>query len=229
MRAALPALAHRCCRQTSSSSRRACSVARRVRDARAQGQQLLAAQVIGEAGIPGEDDAQQGLGVEAGAGEQAQLVEHGGTHLLCFVHQQHGTPTGGLQMAEPGGTQRLEAAPAVVRTQRDAEQLAELAVEIPEAALRMIDGADGEIREPGEALGEQTQHHAFAGTRFAVDHRKPAFADLRLLDTPQEVFHARGDVERLDRQFRGEGMPFQAVEGEQSRIHRVSSAVFRGR
>jgi hypothetical protein len=193
------------------------------------GQQLLAAQVIGEAGIPGEDDAQQRLGIEAGAGEQAQLVEHGGTHLLGFVHQQHGAPAGGFQMAEPGRAQRLEAAPAVVRAQRHAEQLAELAVEIPEAALRMIDGADGEIRESGEALGEQTQHHAFAGARFAVDHRKAAFADPYLLDAPQELLHARGDVEGLDGQFRGEGMPFQAVEGEQSRIHRMSSAVFRGR
>jgi hypothetical protein len=78
----------------------------------------------------------------------------------------------------------------------------------------MIDGADGEIREPGEALGEQAQHHAFAGARFAVDHRKPAFADLRLLDAPQEVLHARGEIEGLDGQFRGEGMPFQSVEGE---------------
>lgn len=116
-----------------------------------------------------------------------------------------------------------------MRAQRHGEQLAELAVEIREAALGVVDGADGEVRQPGEALGEQAQHHAFAGARFAVDHRKAAFADLRLLDAPQEVLHARGDIEGLDRQLRGEGVPFQPVEGEQSRIHRVSSGVFRGR
>ncbi|CRI66765.1 hypothetical protein THIOKS13090003 [Thiocapsa sp. KS1] len=40
----------------------------------------------------------------------------------------------------------------------------------------------------------------------------------------QKLLHARVDAEGIDRQFPGEGMPFQGVEGEQSRLHRKPSA-----
>ena len=47
-------------------------------DTAAERDQLLAPQLVEQAGVAGEDDAQQGLGVEAGAGEQAQLAQHAG-------------------------------------------------------------------------------------------------------------------------------------------------------
>ena len=59
-------------------------------DAGAQGQEVFAPQEIGEATVAGEDDGEQRAGVELGAGQQAQLAEHGGEHLLGLVDEEHG-------------------------------------------------------------------------------------------------------------------------------------------
>ena len=48
-------------------------------------------------------------------------------------------------MIEPAGAHRLEAAPAVTGVDGDAEDLAELAVEVREIALRMVHDADVEV------------------------------------------------------------------------------------
>ena len=54
-----------------------------------QRQELLAAQFGRQAGIAGEDHAQQGTRVEVHRGEQAQLVEDGRMHFLRLVDQHH--------------------------------------------------------------------------------------------------------------------------------------------
>ena len=82
-------------------------------DATTQRDQFFPAQFFGEPGIPGEDDTEQALGIEAGTGQQAQFAEHRGIHLLGFVDEQHRAPTGGIQMGEPA------LAPAVARFGRD--------------------------------------------------------------------------------------------------------------
>ena len=70
-------------------------------DAAAQRDQLLAAQLLDQPGVAGEHHAQQRLRVEAGAGHQAQLAQHGRAHLLRLVDQQHGAPACGLQVRQP--------------------------------------------------------------------------------------------------------------------------------
>ena len=125
--------------------------------------------------------------VVAGAGHQAQLAQRGRAHLLRLVDEEYRAPPRGLQVRQPALAQALEAAPAVVRAQRHGEDVAEFAVQVGQAALRMIDDAHVDVGQPGEAIGEQAQRHTFARARIAVDHREAALADLRVLDAPAEV------------------------------------------
>ncbi|MNC93477.1 hypothetical protein D3C83_101130 [compost metagenome] len=55
-------------------------------------------------------------------------------------------------------------------------EIAELAVEVAQVALRMVDDADGEVGESSEPLGEQPHDDAFAGAGIAVDEREAALA-----------------------------------------------------
>ena len=59
------------------------------------------------------------LGVEFGAAEQPQLAQHGRTHLLGLIDEQHGPTARALQVGQPGFTQDLEASPAIVGSQAD--------------------------------------------------------------------------------------------------------------
>jgi hypothetical protein len=188
-------------------------------DARAQRDELLAAQLLGQARVAGEHHAQERLRIELRAGHQAQLREHRRAHLLGLVDEQHRAAAGRFQMGEPGLAQRLEAAPAVVRAQRHAKEIAHLAIEVGEVALRMGDRPDGEIGQPRQALGQQTQRHAFARARVAVDHREAALADQPLLDAPAEVLEARRHMDRLGGHLGREGVPLEPVEGEQFGVH----------
>jgi hypothetical protein len=183
-------------------------------DARAERDQFLAAQFLGQAGVAGEDHAQECLGVEPGAGHQAQFGQDRGTHFLGFVDQEHRAPAGGVQMREPVLAQGLEAAPAVVRAQGDAEEVAHLAVEVGQLALRMMDGDDGEIGQPCQAFRGQAQDHALAGAGVAVDHGEAGFADQAVFDAPVKVLDACWHIERLDRDFGGERVPLQPIEGQ---------------
>ena len=184
-------------------------------DAGAQREQILAPQELGEAAVAGEDDAEQRAGVELGAGQHAQLAEHGGKHLLRFVDEEHGAQAGVLEVAEPAVAQGLEAAPAIVGLQGDAEEVAEFAVEVGQATLRVREGADGEVGQPAEAFGEQAQGDRLAGTGIAGDEGEAAFADEALLDARAEEVDLRGHEQGFERQLDREGIPFQAIEGEQ--------------
>ena len=124
-----------------------------------------------------------------------------------------------LEVGQPALAQGLEAAPAVVRAQRHAEEVAQLAVEVGQVALRMVEGADGDVGQARQALGEQAQRHALAGARVAVDHGEAALADLRVLDAPAEVLELGRHVERLGRQLGREGIPLQPVQGQQFLVH----------
>ena len=118
-------------------------------------QQVIAAKELGEALVAGEDDAQQGARVELRGGEQAQLVHDRGGELLGLVDEQHRTQARGVEVGEPAGTQRLEAHPAVVGSEFDGEQVAELTVEVGEVGAGVGERGDGEVGQALEARGEQ--------------------------------------------------------------------------
>ncbi len=80
--------------------------------------------------------------------------------------------------------------------------------------VRVIDGADGNIGDLLKVFGQQTQDDALAVARIAVDHGEAALANLCVLDAPAEVLDLGRHVDRLARQFRREGIPFEPVEGE---------------
>jgi hypothetical protein len=85
------------------------------------------------------------LGVKARLSEQAQLAQHGGAHLLRLVDQDDGAAIDGAEMIEPTCSQGFEAAPAVGDADGDTEDVTELAVEVAQAALWVVDNADGQI------------------------------------------------------------------------------------
>jgi hypothetical protein len=184
-------------------------------DAGAEGEEVVTPQELGEAAVAGEDDAEQGARVELGAGQQAQLTEHGGEHFLCFVDEEHGAQAGVFQMRQPAVAQGLEAGPAIVGLQGDAEQIAELPVEVGQVTLRVREGADGEIGQPAQPFGEQAQGDGLAGAGVAGDQRKAALADKALLDARAEEVDLRGHAEGFERQLDGERVPLQTIEGQQ--------------
>lgn len=65
--------------------------------ARTQRDQLLASQLLDQAGVAGDDHTQQRLGVEFGAAEQAQFAQYRRTHLLSLIDEQHGPTARALQ------------------------------------------------------------------------------------------------------------------------------------
>ena len=77
-------------------------------DARGDGQQLLAAKLLGEPGVTAQDDAEYGLGVEVGGGQDAQLGEDGRGDLLGLIDEQDRTVACGLDVGEPLLAQGLE-------------------------------------------------------------------------------------------------------------------------
>src|SRR5215471_13841416 len=68
------------------------------------------------------------MAVEFGAGQQSQLRQHLGRHLLRLVDDQDGTDERAVDVGLPALAQYLEAVPAVVRAELDAEQRPHLAV-----------------------------------------------------------------------------------------------------
>jgi hypothetical protein len=124
----------------------------------------------------------------------------------------------------PALAQRLEAAPSVVGLERDAEEVAHLAVEVGDVALGVGQRAHGHVAQLCEPLGQQPQRHALARPGLAADQRKAAFAHQALLDAPAEALDPGGGAQGLGRQVRGEGIPLEAVEREQLLVHDEDSS-----
>jgi len=143
------------------------------------------------------------------------------------VDDKNGPRERGVDMGLPALAQHLGAAPAVMRVEHDAEQLAHLAIEVGEAGLGTADHADLDVALRREPLGENAQRHRLAGAGRAGDEGKAAFAG-ELLDPPAERLDLRRDTQRLDRHVGGERVPLEAVECEQLLVH-VSSPSSLGR
>lgn len=137
-------------------------------DAAAQGHEVGMTQPLGEPPVTDEDDAEERLGVELLAGQDAQLVQDGREHFLGLVDDEHGPRHRGGDVLTPALPERLETTPAIVGAERDAEDIAQLAVEVAHATLWVIDRADDHIALLGEARREEAQGDALSCTRVAV-------------------------------------------------------------
>ena len=68
-------------------------------------------------------------------------------HLLRLVDEQHRTKQGLLDVGEPALSEKLGAGPAVVGRELDAEEVAELTVEVRHATLGSADYADPDVHQ----------------------------------------------------------------------------------
>ena len=80
--------------------------------------------------IAGEHHGEQQVRIQARRAQQPQFVEHRRLHLLGFVDDQHRAAQRGVDVLLPALAQHLGPAPAVVRMQLHAEELAQFAVEV---------------------------------------------------------------------------------------------------
>jgi hypothetical protein len=102
-------------------------------------QQVIGLELLKEAPVTGQDHEEQRSRVVIAARERAELIQHRRQHLLCFVDDDDRPDQGRVDVRLPLLTDRLESRPAIVRRERHAEQIAELAVEVRDAALGMLD------------------------------------------------------------------------------------------
>ncbi len=187
---------------------------------------------LGRAGrssrIAGEDDTEELFAIELFAGEDAELAEDGGEGFLGFVDDEHGPAATGADVIEPIAFGCLEAGPPVMGREGHGEQVAELAIEVHGATLRMLDGADQNIRQGAEALGEHAEGDA-AGAGIAGDHGESAVGDSRL-DAADEAVDGGGGEERVGRHVGPEGMKLETVErkefGHESSVGSSSGSCF---
>jgi hypothetical protein len=108
--------------------------------------------------------------------------------------------------------------PAIVIREWHSEDVADLAIEVGDAALRMIDRADHHITQTAKALGQDAQRDGLAAPRLAGDHHEAAVADGGL-DASGEAVDLRHRVHALDRDVRQERMKLQTEELQQLPIH----------
>src|SRR5262249_16643702 len=99
-------------------------------DARAERQEFVAPQLVGQAGIAGKEDAEQGTGMELGGGRPARPGWHGRLRVLSLFKQQNPTHRGGLKTRSPRLAKSFESGPSVVRLERDCEQLSHFSTKI---------------------------------------------------------------------------------------------------
>ena len=159
-----------------------------------------------------QNDSQKEMGIELGGGQQAQLAQNGRLHLLGLIDDQHRLGKGAVDMRLPALAQDLGAAPAVVRMQLDAEELAHLPIEVGDVGLGAADHADLDVALRRQMFGQDAQGDRLAGAGSAGDEGEAALTG-QLGDPPAEGMQACGDMQRLGRHAGGERVPLQAVEG----------------
>ena len=120
----------------------------------------------------------------------------------------------------------LKARPAVVSGEWDGEEVGELAVEIHGSALRVLDGADGDVRQLSQALAEQAQGDALAGAWVAGDHDEAAVGDADL-DAPNEGVDLGRDVQRVEGHVGPERVELETVQTLELGVHVFSWSLAR--
>ncbi len=115
----------------------------------ATGNRSVLFQTGGQTLIAGQNDGENGAGVQLGAGQQAQFRQDRGVHFLGLVNDEHGAISGGLDMSEPFFTQAFGAMPAIIGREGHAEQMAQFAVKVGHFSLGPSQGADAQIAQAG--------------------------------------------------------------------------------
>jgi len=100
---------------------------------------------------------------------------------LCLVDEQHGAKQRLLDVLLPLRTHGLVRAPAVRGRHGDAEAVADLPVEVGDAALRPSHLADDDIAQQRQLRREQEQRGALAGADIAADQREAAVQAAKLI------------------------------------------------
>jgi hypothetical protein len=157
-----------------------------------QGDQLPCAQSFGKPLIATQNGGEDALGVEMGAGEEPDLIEAGGYHLLSLIDEEHGSKKGGLDMMQPPVSQGFEASVAVGRREIDPEDGAKLPVKVAKAALGSFHDANANILKGGEPVGDELQDLGFSQTRLCADQGKTAFHDQVLQSEGERLEGWRG-------------------------------------
>src|SRR3990172_3955585 len=137
-----------------------------------------------------------------GGGEDAELEKHGGVHFLSFIDEQDWPMEAGAEILEPLVAQSFEAAPAIVRRERNSEEIAEFAIEVTEVALGSDDDADGNVGDLREFSSGDSESDGFTRSGFAGDKGEPSVTNL-VLQTPAKVLDLGVDPEGVVRQFGG--------------------------
>jgi hypothetical protein len=183
-------------------------------DSRGDRDQLVATELLGQPGVTGEHHVEDGSGVEVCGGKDSQLGQDRSRHLLCLVDQEQRSVASRLDVCQPRLPQRLESSPSIVGSQGDAEELAELAVEVGDGALWPGQHADLDVAQVGQVVGQDSQRHGLAGTGVAGDQGEAALVHL-VFDAPAEVLEFIGPPQRLGRDVGREWVPLESVKGQQ--------------
>src|SRR5262245_11551464 len=126
-------------------------------------------------------------------------------------------------MRPPALAEKFEAAVAVRGRYLHLEDLRQLPVEITHLRLWTFDDSDHHVADCLQPFRQEPQGHRLARSRVAGDEGKAAVLD-QALDTPAEALHLLGDEERLGGDVGCEGVPLEAVEGEELlRVHPSTS------
>jgi hypothetical protein len=89
-----------------------------------------------------------------GAGEQTELREHRGIHLLGFIDDQDGAVQRGLDLGLPSFPKSFGPVPTVVRVEGDSEEITQFSIEIEEGGLGAREDSDHDVLHSAESIGE---------------------------------------------------------------------------
>ena len=121
-------------------------------------------------------------------------------------------------MLEPLVSQSFEAAPTIVRRERNSEEIAELAIEVAEVALGPDDDADSNVGELREFSSGDSESDGLTCSGLAGDKGKTSVPHL-ILQTPAKVLDLGVDPEGVVRQVWGKGIPLETVQGLKLVVH----------